>query len=179
MKSEWRKATIAELGTIVTGKTPTTKIHEFWNGGIPFVTPKDLQSTKHILETERKITDSGLESVKGSILPPMTICVSCIGNIGYVGMTTKHCVSNQQINSIIVNEKNDVDFVYYLMRAMWPFFKNYEGQSTALSILNKGQFSKITILIPNKHTQEKISKILSSIDDKIELNNAINDNLAA
>ncbi len=177
MKCEWKEVTVADLGIIVTGKTPLTKNQGFWNGQIPFITPKDIQGTKHILQTERKITNFGLESVKGAILPPMSICVSCIGNIGYTGMTTKYSVSNQQINSIIVNEENDAEFVYYLMRYMWPSFKNYEGQSTALSILNKSQFSKIAVLIPNKSTQEKISAILSVIDDKIELNNAINNNL--
>ena len=119
----------------------------------------------------------GLESVRGCKLPSDAVCVSCIGNIGYVAMTRQTCISNQQINSIIANENYDPDFVYYLMKSLWPFFKNYEGQSTTLSILNKTQFSKIEIVTPDLPEQKKIASILSSLDDKIELNNKINENL--
>ena len=176
MTSDKRRI-IADLGTVVTGKTPTTKNDLFWNGNIQFVTPKDIQITKHIFSTERYITDLGLSSVKGSILPQGAICVSCIGNIGYVGITTQVCVSNQQINSIIVNDKNDADFVFYLMKSLWEYFKHYEGQSTALSILNKTQFSKIEIPDFDLNEQKAIASLLSAIDDKIELNTAINENL--
>ena len=174
---EWRKCTIADLGDVVTGKTPSTKAPEFWNGDVHFITPRDIQGLKHITDTERKITESGLQKVKGSILPPRAVCVSCIGNIGYTGMTTLRCVSNQQINSIIVNNDNDPDFVFYLMRGLWPFFKNYEGQSTTLSILNKAQFSKIPVMVPDKPTQKEIAEILSTLDAKIAANANINDNL--
>lgn len=177
MNCEWKECTIADLGTIITGKTPSTKKSENWDGEIPFVTPKDLKGTKHIFLTERNVTPIGLKSVKGSTLPKGAICVSCIGTIGYVGKTTSNCVSNQQINTIITSEDVNSDYVYYLMKWMWPYFKNYEGQSTVLSILNKTQFSKVKVPFHNKKQQDKIASILSSIDDKIELNNAINENL--
>lgn len=177
MRCEWKRIRVGDLGTIITGKTPPTKKAEYWGGNIHFITPKDLQGTKHVLQTDRFITGMGLESVRGCKLPSDAVCVSCIGNIGYVAMTRQTCISNQQINSIIANENYDPDFVYYLMKSLWPFFKNYEGQSTTLSILNKTQFSKIEIVTPDLPEQKKIASILSSLDDKIELNNKINENL--
>ena len=80
---------IENLGKIVTGKTPSTKKSAFWGGSIPFVTPKDIQGLKSVDRTERYLTEEGLNSVAGSILPPRAICVSCIGNIGYVGIMGK------------------------------------------------------------------------------------------
>lgn len=174
---EWIDATISNFGTVITGKTPTTKNKDYWNGTKMFVTPKDIQSTKHITHTERYVSQKGMEAVKGAIIPANTICVSCIGNIGYLGVTTEECITNQQINSIIVNKENSVDFVYYYMKYLWPYFKNYEGQSTALSILNKTQFSKIEVKKPDLNTQKAIASLLSSIDDKIEENEKINKNL--
>lgn len=177
MKCEWNSVSIGDLGTVITGKTPSTKNCKYWGGGTPFITPKDIQGTKHIFSTERQITETGMDSVKGCIIPSQAICVSCIGNIGYVGMTTTRSVSNQQINSIIVNRENNADYVYYLMKSLWMYFKSCEGQSTTLSILNKSQFSKIEVIVPPLEIQKNIASILSSIDDKIELNNKINDNL--
>ena len=170
---------LADLGTIVTGKTPSTKCKEYWNGNVPFVTPKDIQGTKHIFSTERNISDIGLISAKGVSLPPNSICVSCIGNIGYVGKTTTPCISNQQINAIIPFSKVNSDYVYYLIKWLWPFFKSYEGQSTTLSILNKTQFSKIEIPKHSLLQQNAIAAVLNCFDDKIEENERINDNLAS
>ena len=177
MKFKWQECTIGDLGQIVTGKTPPTKNNEYWGGKVMFITPKDIQATKHIFKTERYVTSEGKVAVRGAILPKGSICVSCIGNIGYLGITTEECISNQQINSIIVNETNDIDFVYYLLKSLWTYFKNYEGQSTALSILNKTQFSKIKVQMPNIEVQKKIASILKILDEKIELNNEINNNL--
>ena len=170
---------LADFGEILTGKTPSTKIVEYWTGRIPFITPGDLQETKHIFTTSRRISESGMNSVKGSILPPNAICVSCIGNLGYVGKTTSKSISNQQINSIIVNDNHNSDYVYYVLKALWPFFKNYEGQSTTISILNKSQFSSIEVPERTREEEDRIASVLSILDAKIENNNAINGNLAA
>ena len=175
---EWKIYRLEEIGKIVTGKTPSTKNPYNYGGDIHFITPGDLcNGNKHIVYTNRNITTSGLSSIKGSILPKGAICVSCIGNLGYTGIATMQCASNQQNNSIIVNPNHNPDFIYYVIKHLWPYFKSLEGQSTALSILNKSQFSKIEIPLPNKKTQNIIASILSSLDDKIELNNRINHNL--
>ena len=168
---------LKDVGKIVTGKTPSTKNTNFWNGDIPFITPKDIQLTKKIYSTERYISRTGLNSIKSAILSSNAICVSCIGNIGYVAMTTSECATNQQINSIIVNNDIIPDYIYYVLKSMWRMFKNFEGQSTTLSILNKKDFSNIDVYVPNYEKQRKIVKILSSFDKKIEYNNKINDNL--
>ena len=168
---------ISDLGKIVTGKTPLTKRKEYWDGDIPFVTPGDLQNSKHINSTSRYISEQGMLSVKGTILPKDSVCVSCIGNIGYVGKTTKTSVSNQQINSIIVNDKHNADYVYYLMKSLWRYFKNCENQSTTLSILNKTQFTKIQVVDHSREEEDRIAEFLNMLDLKIEMNTNVNDNL--
>ena len=167
--TEWQKVKLGDLGKIITGKTPSTKMVSYWGNDVPFVTPKDIQISKYIYITEKSLSTEGMLSVKGSVLHENAVCVSCIGNIGYVSITNRTSVSNQQINSIVVNDKNDVCFVYYLIKSLWCFFKNYEGQSTALSILNKTQFSNIDVKIPPLDIQRKIAGILGALDDKIEV----------
>ena len=177
MKCEWESSKIGDLGKIITGKTPPTKNQDLWDGNIPFITPRDLQNGKTVLCTERTITSNGIKVMQSVKLPPKSVCVSCIGNIGYVAMTCSECISNQQINSIIVNSNNDADFVYYLMKSLHSTFKNYEGQSTTLSILNKKHFSDIDICIPPLDIQKQIAAILSALDEKIAINREINENL--
>lgn len=167
--TEWKTVKIGDLGKIITGKTPSTKVTSYWGNDVPFVTPRDIQISRYIYMTEKLLSTDGMFSVRSSVLPKNAVCVSCIGNIGYVSLTLKECVSNQQINSIVVSDENDACFVYYLMKSLWGYFKKYEGQSTALSILNKSQFSNIDVNIPPLEIQRKIAGILGALDDRIDV----------
>lgn len=167
--TEWKTVKIGDLGKIITGKTPSTKVTSYWGNDVPFVTPRDIQISRYIYMTEKLLSTDGMFSVRSSVLPKNAVCVSCIGNIGYVSLTLKECVSNQQINSIVVSDENDACFAYYLMKSLWGYFKKYEGQSTALSILNKSQFSNIDVNIPPLEIQRKIAGILGALDDRIDV----------
>ncbi len=179
MTSNWKEYKIADLGEIKTGKTPKTSIQENYGGNIPFLTPSDDMFVKYVKETVKKITESGLKEVKSCLLPAGSICVSCIGSdLGKVVITTKPTVTNQQINSIIVDtEQFDTDFCYYLMVQLGKLLNYHSKTSTAVPIINKTNFSSYGVHIPDLETQQKIAKVLSAIDDKIELNNSINNNL--
>ena len=167
--TEWKTVKIGDLGKIITGKTPSTKVTSYWGNDVPFVTPRDIQISRYIYMTEKLLSTDGMFSVRSSVLPKNSVCVPCIGNIGYVSLTLKECVSNQQINSIVVSDENDACFAYYLMKSLWGYFKKYEGQSTALSILNKSQFSNIDVNIPPLEIQRKIAGILGALDDRIDV----------
>lgn len=173
--NDWISCSCDDLGKIVTGKTPSTKVKDNFGSKYLFITPKDLQVNKYIYETERYLSDKGVDSVRSCLIPPGSVCVSCIGNIGYVGLTTQYSVTNQQINSIIPSDKFDAGYVFYYMRYLWPYFKNLENQSTTLSILNKSHFSKVPIVAPSLPEQKAIADTLSCLDDKIELNNRMNE----
>lgn len=179
MKSEWAKVQVAELGKIVTGKTPKTAIIENYGGDIPFLTPSDDMSVKYVHTTAKTLTDRGLSEVKNSLLPPDAVCVSCIGSdLGKVVITTQNTVTNQQINSIIIDKgKYDVDFVYYAMLILGKELNFISKTSTAVPIVNKSSFSSYMIDCPALCEQRRISATLRSIDAKIELNQQINDNL--
>ena len=178
MKYKKKLVKFKDLGKIITGKTPRTKNKSYWNGTIKFLTPRDMQDGKYSSYTERYITQKGADSVKNSILKNPSISVSCIGNIGYVTYNREKMITNQQINSIIPNEKYDSHYLYYAMKNYNKEFKMLENQSTTISILNKTEFSNLEIKVfDNMKVQEQISRVLSSLDDKIELNNKINKNL--
>ena len=118
-------------------------------------------------------------SVKNATLPADAICVSCIGSdLGKVVITTQETVTNQQINSIVVDTDSfDVDFIYYSMLELGKTLNFHSKTSTAVPIVNKSSFSQYEIACPELSVQKSIGTVLSSIDKKIEENNKINDNL--
>jgi type I restriction enzyme S subunit len=177
--AEWEKVKVGDIGKVITGKTPKTYNSEYYGGNIPFLTPSDDMSVKYVRKTNKYITELGRLSVKNATLPANAICVSCIGSdLGKVVITTQETVTNQQINSIVVNtDKFDIDFVYYSMLELGKVLNFHSKTSTAVPIVNKSSFSQYEIDCPKLNTQKRIGTILSSIDKKIEENNQINNNL--
>ena len=175
---ELYKKRISDLGRIVTGKTPRTSNAENYGGEIPFLTPSDDLSGKFAPKTVKTITELGLSEVRNCLLPSKSVCVSCIGSdLGKVVITNEPTVSNQQFNSIIPTEENDTDFIYYLMTIVGKELNFLSKTSTAVPIINKSTFADYKIEIPSLENQRRIAKVLSSLDDKIEVNRRINDNL--
>lgn len=176
--SEWREVKVSEIGKIVTGKTPKTAISENYGGNIPFLTPSDDMNIKKVKSTARTLSEMGLNSVKNCLLPAKSICVSCIGSdLGKVVLTSEPTVTNQQINSIVPYEKFDPDFIYYGMTILGKHLNYLSKTSTAVPIINKTTFSNFSIIVPSIEEQKAIAHILSTLDDKIEVNNQINKTL--
>ena len=174
---ELYKKHISDLGRIVTGKTPRTSNAENYGGNIPFLTPSDDLSGKFAPQTVKTITEEGLSEVKNCLLPSKSVCVSCIGSdLGKVVITNVPTVTNQQFNSIIPTEENDIDFIYYLMTIVGKRLNFLSKTSTAVPIINKSTFADFEIEVPSLENQRRIAKILSSLDNKIEVNRRINDN---
>ena len=175
----WKKVKVGEIGKVITGKTPKTSNSEYYGGKIPFLTPSDPMSVKYVKESNKYLTELGRLSVRNATLPSNAVCVSCIGSdLGKVVVTTQETVTNQQINSIIVDEsKYNVDFIYYSMLELGKILNFHSKTSTAVPIVNKSSFSEYEILCPELKIQKKIGDVLSSIDKKIEQNEKINNNL--
>lgn len=97
--------------------------------------------------------------------------------MGKVAINKIECVTNQQINSIIPFNKFNSDFIYYVLSSMQEYLRNLATGGSTMPIVNKSSFEDIIISIPDLPTQTAIAEILSSLDDKIELNNKINQEL--
>ena len=176
---EWRETTLDRLGHIVTGKTPHSGHPEYFGGDIPFVTPTDLNGRRHIESTERCLTEQGAIAVRGACISSEAIMVSCIGSdMGKAAIAKNACVTNQQINSIIVESDNSPLFVYYNLSTRKEEIRAAAGGS-AQPILNKSAFGQLDILLPPLPEQRAIAHILGTLDDKIELNRRMNETLEA
>ena len=106
-----------DLGRVITGKTPSTKNPAFFGGDYPFVTPSDLEwRTYYCRATERTVSDDAKDAHKGQFIPENAVMVTCIGNtIGKCAISSRLCLTNQQINSIVPYPGIDPKFIYYLI----------------------------------------------------------------
>ncbi|OOQ26711.1 type I restriction endonuclease subunit S, partial [Helicobacter pylori] len=109
----WQRVKVKDFGIIITGSTPLTKISEYWNGTISWITPTDINDNKDIFNSERKITQKGLDTIR--MIPKNSVLVTCIASIGKNAILRVNGACNQQINAIIPNKDFNADFIYYLM----------------------------------------------------------------
>lgn len=175
-QGEWEKCKLGDYGKVVTGNTPPTKdIENYENGTYLWASPADLGTIKSITETKTMLSAKGF--AKTRTLPKGSVLVTCIGStIGKTGMATKEMSTNQQINSIVVNDNNDNEFVYYAIQSAFPRYLSSIAVQ-AVPIISKSAFE----LLPNKkpclQEQKRIGKFLSLLDERIATQNKIIDKL--
>lgn len=178
----WKKYKLSEIGSVVGGATPSTTVDAYYNGDIPWLTPKDLSNfhERYIERGERNITKSGLNSCSAQLLPAGSVLFSSRAPIGYVAIAKNPIATNQGFKSIIPNpEKVDSLFLYYLLKHNKDNIEAM-GSGTTFKEVSGATMKNIEVYLPESlDEQRRIAGILGSLDDKIELNRRINANLEA
>ncbi|MBI2485813.1 MAG: restriction endonuclease subunit S [Deltaproteobacteria bacterium] len=165
---EWEVVKVKNIGEVLTGKTPSTNNKMYWNGGIPFITPVDIQETKYVYKTQRFVTQEGTQQI-GYVLPKDTVLVVCIGaTIGKTAITYTESITNQQINAIICSDKINPHYAYYAITLRNEFLKLSSGVA-AVPIIKKSLFEQFKLPLPPLAEQKKIAEILSTVDNRVEL----------
>ena len=175
-QGEWEKCKLGDYGKVVTGNTPPTKdIENYENGTYLWASPADLGTIKSITETKTMLSAQGFSKTR--TLPKGSVLVTCIGStIGKAGMATKEMSTNQQINSIVVNDNNDNEFVYYAIQSAFPRYLSSIAVQ-AVPIISKSAFELLPNNRPYLQEQKKIGKFLSLLDERIATQSKIIDKL--
>lgn len=177
--SSWKEVPISTIGIVVGGGTPPTKHGEYYDGDIAWITPKDLSGIheRYISRGERNITQLGYDNSSAQMLPAGTVLFSSRAPIGYIAIAKNELCTNQGFKSVVPNPEvcNSV-FLYYLLTYYKKDIEAIASGTTFMEV-SGAVLKNFKVRIPDLPTQEKIASILSSLDDKIEVNNQINRNL--
>ncbi len=169
-KEEWEVVALGDLGKVITGKTPSTSNEDFWGEDVFFITPTDFKNyNKYAFSSDRKLSTIGKNKVKNSVLPKNSILVTCIGSdMGKVVITKNECVTNQQINSLVLSNDNLLnEYVFQYLKSIYPLLRAIALGGTTMPIINKTDFENIEILLPTDEILEKFQSITLSANQKI------------
>ncbi|TLD80900.1 restriction endonuclease subunit S [Helicobacter sp. MIT 05-5293] len=176
---QWQWVKLGEVAEIKNGSTPSTLESDNFNGNIIWITPKDLseQKTKYIYTSRKKITQKGYESCSTTLLPINTICLTSRAPIGLVSISKVELCTNQGFKNIIPDKKElYFEYLYYYLKYRTKDLIAL-GVGTKFKELTTPILKQYQIPLPPLQTQEKIARILSTIDDLIECNTRINKEL--
>lgn len=169
MVTGWKKAKIGELTDIVNGGTPSTAIAEYWNGGINWCTPSDItkKKTKYLSNTEKTITEKGLNESSASLLPIGTILLCSRATIGEMSIAASEIATNQGFKNLICKKEVDNEFLYYALFLLRNKMLELAIGTTFLEI-SKSALQSIEVIIPaDIIEQTAIAEALSDVDSLI------------
>jgi len=174
---KWKEYKYTDLCTLIGGGTPKTSESSYWGGDIPWLSVKDFGNDgKYVYSTEKTITETGLNNSSTKLLKKDDIIISARGTIGAIAMLSSEMAFNQSCFGIRSNELVDQHYLYYLTKTkIAELQKNSHG--SVFDTITRETFAKLDCQIPPIELQKVIASILSSLDDKIEVNRRINDNL--
>ena len=177
--AQWNRVPLIDYIELIGGGTPKTTVPEYWNGNIPWLSVKDFNNDKrYVYSTEKHISQSGFENSPTKMLHKDDIIISARGTVGEIAMIPFDMAFNQSCYGIRASRGIDKPFLYYLLKNCISQLKRMTHGSV-FDTITRDTFANIEVDIPDAETQKRISSVLADIDNKIEVNDAINDNLYA
>lgn len=161
---------LGDVCKVVSGSTPKRKIAEYWDGTIPWVTPKEISRlpSRFLWESAEKITEAGFRSCSTAILPVDSLLLSSRAPIGLLAINKIPVCTNQGFKSLIPGKDVHVEYLYYVLKANVSSLQA-KGNGTTFKELAKPAIKNFEIPLPPFEDQIRIAHLLGKVEGLIAL----------
>ena len=172
----WRVGTIADLGTVVGGGTPSkTKPEYYTDDGIAWITPKDLSidKSKFVAHGENDISELGYRNSSATTMPAGTVLFSSRAPIGYLAIASNEVTTNQGFKSVVPHPEIGTPFVYYFLIHNLPLIESKASGSTFKEV-SGSVMKSVEAVIPDGNTIAKFNDFCRPVfemQEKLEQEN--------
>ena len=174
----WKVGNYTDIVEIKGGGTPKTGIQEYWDGTIPFFSPKDVGASCFVLDTEKHITAKGLENCNSSLFQTNTVFITARGTVGKVVMTGTEMAMNQTNYALLGKQNISQYYVYHITRQLVTrLLKKANG--AVFNAITTRDFTSEQIIIPPFSTIRQFSDVVKPIYENILLNDVQSNRLSA
>lgn len=156
------------------GGTPKTTVDEYWNGSIPFYTPKDSNNDLFVVETEKNVTDLGVKKSSTKIYPEDTVFITARGTVGNINMAGVPMAMNQSCYALVGKHA----YLTYLLTANKVQELIQRTHGAVFSTITTSTFQSIKIAWPKTELVDKFSQTITPLFDLIKKNTKENMNLS-
>jgi len=167
----WEVSTIGEEVKVVGGSTPNTKNPNFWNGGIPWATPKDLSNlnTPVLLETARTITKDGLAKISSGLLPVGTVLLSSRAPVGYLAISEIPIAVNQGFIAMVCERRlSNIFILLWAKENMDVIIQNANGST--FQEISKRNFRPINVVVASPQVLDNFHQNICPLYQRIVSN---------
>jgi len=164
----WERKTAFEVMDVLSGGTPKTTNPAFWNGDIPFFTPKDATDFAYAYDTEKSITEDGLRNCNSKLYPKDTVFITARGTVGKINLAQRPMAMNQSCYALIAYPPLNQQFLYFALVESVEQFRN-RAVGAVFDAIIRDTFKLIPFIVPNekliKAFMEHVTPMLAQIDN--------------
>lgn len=164
----WEWVRLEEIGSVIGGGTPKTKIIEYWDGTIPWITPADMKFIgKYAKGGKRNISSLGLQKSSAQLMPKGTVLFSSRAPIGYIAIADNDISTNQGFKSIVPFDMRCNEYIYYCLQARLNDIK-HRASGTTFKEISGAEFGKTMIPFPPLAEQHRIVARIEELQPDID-----------
>ena len=163
----WKIERLSNYGRVETGKTPSMEKPEYYGGNILFIKTPDMHGSIFVRQTEECLSEKGNKSQPKKLLPVGSIMVSCIGSAGVVSINAKPAHTNQQINSIILLDKINLEWLFFTCKSLKSTIELFGATGATMTNLSKGKFERLKVIEPSYDLRQAFHNEAAPIFDTI------------
>ena len=144
----WEKKTAYDVMDVLSGGTPKTKVQDYWDGDIPFYTPKDAVDYAYVGNTEKTLTEEGLRNCNSKLYPKDTVFITARGTVGKINITQTAMAMNQSCYALVAKPPINQYFLYYsLVNGVEQFRSRAVG--AVFNAIIRDTFKQIPFVVPD------------------------------
>lgn len=163
----WKKTVFSARVDVLSGGTPKTSNPAYYNGSIPFYSPKDSNDRFFVFDTETHISESGLENCNSRLYPEGTIIITARGTVGKTTILAKPMAMNQSCYAIRSSQVPSVYFLFFALRQEIIALKTMANGGVFDTIIVK-TFDRINLTTPSGDLMQAFDKQVSPIMEMIK-----------
>ncbi len=162
----WERVVASSIIDVMSGGTPKTAHQEFYNGNIPFYTPKDANDSIFVYNTLTNITEEGLVHCNSRLYPRNTLIITARGTVGKLSLLALPMAMNQSCFALQLKKGNNPFFLYYAIRTEVAKLKKMANGGVFDTIVVKS-FDHIKLMVPSHSLMDNFNLKVCPILEKV------------
>jgi type I restriction enzyme, S subunit len=163
----WKITNAFKIMDVLSGGTPKTSVPEFWDGDIPFFTPKDSTNIPYVLETGKKISKQGLSKCNSQLYPKDTLFITARGTVGKLNLAQIPMAMNQSCYALVGKEPLTQYFLYCALHSAIDQFKS-RAVGAVFDAIIVDTFKVIPFVVPSRNLINDFTKIVTPYFKQID-----------
>ena len=169
----WRRGVASELVEVLSGGTPRTSVEHYWNGPIPFFTPKDAPAGVFVWETEKSLTEEGVANCSSREFPKGTIFITARGTVGKLAVAQRPMAVNQSCYALAPRPPFGIPFAFAAMAHMVSYLQQAATGGVFDTIIKK-TFDRTPVFLPAENLVASFSDVARPMLRQVETLSTMN-----
>lgn len=164
----WRTKSYTDLVNVLSGGTPKTDVPEYWNGQIPFFTPKDAKDTFYVDTTDKYITEAGLSACNSKLYPKDTVFITARGTVGKCALALRDMAMNQSCYALVGKDISNL-FVFLLTKQLIDVIKK-SASGAVFDAITVSTFNSLHVVLGDRQVTDCFEALIRPMFNKIANN---------